>query len=103
MEATVQQLASMADELVRRAQAGEVITITDEGRPVADLVPHRPGDQFVNERDVLRNFASLPPVDPDRLRADLDAVIDRAAGRPLRPVMASSVTGLNRSGQTIDQ
>lgn len=76
MEATVQQLASTTDELVRRAQVGEVITITDEGRPVKALMPHRPGDRFANKHDVLRNFASLPAVDPDRLRADLDAVID---------------------------
>lgn len=76
MEATVQQLASTTGELVRRAHAGEVITITDEGRPVADLIPHRPGDPFVKKHEVLQNFASLPPVDPDWLRADLDAVID---------------------------
>jgi prevent-host-death family protein len=82
MEATVQQLASTTEELVRRAQAGEVITITDEGRPVADLIPHRPGDRFASKHNVLRNFASLPPVDPDRLRADLDAVIDPRLNDP---------------------
>jgi prevent-host-death family protein len=76
VEATVQQLASTAAELVRRVRAGEVITITDDGRPVADLVPHHSGAPVANQHDVLRNFASMPPVDPDRLRADLDAVID---------------------------
>lgn len=76
MEATVQQLASTTAELIRRAQAGEVITITDHGRPVADLVPHHSEAPVASKHDVLRNFASLPPVDPDLLRADLDAVID---------------------------
>lgn len=76
MKASLRDLNVKASELARRAQAGEVITITDRGRPIADLGPHRPGVRFARKDDVLRAFASLPPIDPERFRADLDAVVD---------------------------
>lgn len=74
MHASLRDLSVKASELAR--QAGEVITITDRGRPIADLGPHRPGVRFARKDDVLRAFAALPSVDAERLRADLDAVVD---------------------------
>lgn len=76
MNASLRDLNVKASELARRAQAGEVITITDRGRPIADLGPHRPGMRFARKDDVLRAFAALPPIDAERFRADLDAVVD---------------------------
>jgi antitoxin (DNA-binding transcriptional repressor) of toxin-antitoxin stability system len=76
MDASLRQLNVKASELARRAQAGELITITDRGRPIADLGPHRAGLRFALKADVERAFANLPPVDPDRFRRDLDAVLD---------------------------
>lgn len=76
MSASLRELNVKASELARRAQAGEVITITDRGRPIADLGPHRTGFRFADKDDVLRGFAALPVVDPDRFRADLDALAD---------------------------
>lgn len=76
MNVSLGDLRVKASELARRAQAGEVITITDRGRPIADLGPHRPGGRVARNDDVLRAFAALPPIDPERFRADLDAVVD---------------------------
>jgi prevent-host-death family protein len=41
MEVGIRALKVNASSLVRRAAAGEVITVTDRGRPVACLVPWR--------------------------------------------------------------
>jgi len=76
MAASLREFNVKASELARRAQAGEVITITDRGRPIADLGPHRAGLRFARQHDVERAFANLPPVDPDQFRTDLDAVLD---------------------------
>ncbi|MCW8963857.1 MAG: type II toxin-antitoxin system prevent-host-death family antitoxin [Gammaproteobacteria bacterium] len=32
-------------EILRRVESGEAFTITNRGRPVADLIPSRAGDQ----------------------------------------------------------
>jgi antitoxin (DNA-binding transcriptional repressor) of toxin-antitoxin stability system len=76
MDASLRELNVKASELARRAQAGELITITDRGRPIADLGPHRAGLRFARRDDVEHAFANLPPVDPDQFRNDLDAVLD---------------------------
>jgi prevent-host-death family protein len=74
VDASLRDLNVRASELARRAQAGEVITITDRGRPIADLGPHRAGVIFARKTDVIRVFAAVPLIDVDRFRTDLDAV-----------------------------
>ncbi len=76
MDASLRELNSNSSALARRAAAGETITITDRGRPIADLGPHRSGFRFARKADVLATFDALPPVDPERFRRDLDAVLD---------------------------
>ena len=76
MDASLRELNVKASELARRAQGGEVITITDRGRPIADLGPHLTGIRFVHKSDVLRTFGNPAPIDPARFRDDLDAVVD---------------------------
>ena len=48
----------------RRAALGEGVVITDRGRPVASLLPVRPGDLSTpfGERCTLPEFDALPPV-----------------------------------------
>ncbi len=84
MDASLRELNVNSSALARRAEAGETITITDRGRPIADLGPHRTGFQFARKADVLRTFRPLAPVDPDRFRRDLDAVLDPEFHDPYR-------------------
>ncbi len=39
MEVGLRELRQQASELVRRAEAGEIVTVTVSGRPAAQLVP----------------------------------------------------------------
>lgn len=62
--------------MVDRVRAGERITITRDGEPVAELRPlprPRPSAEALVEL-----FRDLPPMDPERLRADIDAILDQS-------------------------
>lgn len=56
--------------------AGEHVTITRDGEPVAELVPlnRKP----LSTAAVLDRFRKLPAMDPAALRADIDAIIDQS-------------------------
>jgi prevent-host-death family protein len=66
-------------EIMRRVEAGESFTVTRNGRPVAELIPHR-ADRAVRRRTVgewQAEFRRMTPVDSARWhreRAESDAV-----------------------------
>jgi prevent-host-death family protein len=73
-EASVRELRYKSGEVLDRVERGERLTGTRDGRPVAELHPAgRPG---LDAATLLRRWAHLPYVDPERLRADTAAVID---------------------------
>jgi prevent-host-death family protein len=63
------KLRNEVGEILRRAEAGEVFTITVSGRPVAKLGPLEDDRTWVDS-SVLEELAKLPP-DPT-LRRDLE-------------------------------
>ena len=72
MDVGLRELRQQASELVRRVEAGEIITVTVSGRPAARLVPA--------ERNTWRRYQDLiellaGPADPlwDADRALIDA------------------------------
>ena len=62
--------------MIDRVRAGERITITRDGEPVAELRP-LPRPRLTAEA-LIEQFRNLPPMDPDRLRADVDAIVDQS-------------------------
>ncbi|MGE5828272.1 MAG: type II toxin-antitoxin system Phd/YefM family antitoxin, partial [Micromonosporaceae bacterium] len=73
-EVTVRDLCSHGDEILNRVAAGESLTVTRDGGPVAELrpLPRRPVPAGV----LLQRWHRLRVVDPSRLRSDIDAVLD---------------------------
>lgn len=72
--ATIRDLRNRGGEIVGRAAAGETITITKSGTPVAQLVPlEKPR---LTARELVEHWRTLPRVDAEELRRDLDAVTD---------------------------
>ena len=73
-EVTIRQLRNHGGEVVDRVQAGEQLTVTRSGRPVAELrpLPRRALDAST----LLERWQHLPCIDPVRLRSDIDDVID---------------------------
>jgi prevent-host-death family protein len=75
-EMTIRDLRNHGSDVIDRVQAGESVTITRSGRPVAELRPLRP--RRVDAATLLHRWRSLPTVDPERLRQDFDRAIDRS-------------------------
>ena len=73
-EVTIRELRNHGGDVVDRVASGEQLTITRSGRPVALLRPVQ--DAPLKSTVLLERWRLLPPVDPRRLREDLDAVID---------------------------
>ncbi len=76
MDASLRELNVHASALARRAQAGETITITDRGRPIADLVPHTSAIRFANRDHVLADLAGIGGESYIEFRTQLDALAD---------------------------
>lgn len=71
---SIGELRKQAGNVVERVLAGETVTVTRRGTPVAELRPlERRG---VDRRTLLEQWRRLPPVDPQALRDDLDAIFD---------------------------
>jgi prevent-host-death family protein len=70
------QLRNDNGEIMRRVEAGESFIVTRHGVPIGELTPLK-RRQFVPKDEVLEAFRGAPEVDYDRLRADLDAVVDQ--------------------------
>jgi prevent-host-death family protein len=78
------ELRNDSGAIMRRVEEGERFTVTRNGSPVADLVPHvtpaseRP--RFVAVADIVAGLAQLPPWGVERFTQDLldldDAVDD---------------------------
>jgi prevent-host-death family protein len=71
---TQRELRNDSAAVLRDVQAGQVITVTRNGMPVAELRPvshHR----FVPRSAIAAAGRRAPRVDLARLRADLDAVV----------------------------
>jgi prevent-host-death family protein len=73
-DVTIRELRNKGGEVVERVIAGEVLTVTRDGLPVALLspLPKRP----ITAEVLLERWRRLPPMDPNSLRHDLDQVID---------------------------
>lgn len=75
---TQRQLRNDSAAVLREVQAGRTVIVTRNGEPVAELRPYS-ARRFV-PRSVIEDAArGASRVDADRLRADLDAVVDQAA------------------------
>jgi antitoxin (DNA-binding transcriptional repressor) of toxin-antitoxin stability system len=75
-DVTIRDLRNHGGEVVDRAVRGEQITITRAGKPVAELRATTPPG--ITAEVLLARWRSVPRVDPARLRADIDELLDSA-------------------------
>jgi prevent-host-death family protein len=75
-EATIRDLRNHGGEVIDRARAGERITITRDGEPVAELRPL--ARRSLAAAALVELFRALPPIDPRRFRADVDRIVDQS-------------------------
>lgn len=71
---SVRDLRNHGGEVLARVGRGESVVVTRDGEEVAELRPlPRKG---ASAASLVARWRRLPVVDPARLRADLDAVLD---------------------------
>lgn len=73
-DVSIRELRNHGGDVVDRAAGGEQITITRAGKPVARLMPV--ARTPLSAELLLDRWRTVPPGDLDRLRADINTVID---------------------------
>lgn len=73
---TIRELRNHGGEVIDRVVAGERITVTRAGKPVAELrpLPQRRLAAVV----LVDRFRRLPPVDVERFREHVDSAVDQS-------------------------
>ena len=71
----MRELRNQGGHVLDRVLAGERVTITRDGEPVAELVPIR--RRPLSAEALVELFQGDPPMDPAQFRADIDSVIDQ--------------------------
>ena len=72
---TQRELRNDSAAVLRDVEGGQVITVTRNGTPIAELRPIPPR-RFVSRAAIAEAARRAPRVDLARLRSDLDAVAD---------------------------
>lgn len=73
---SVRDLRNHGGEVLARVQAGETLTVTSHGTPIAELRPLSRGP--LTTAEFLEHIRGRPPVDPRKLREDIDAIFDQS-------------------------
>ncbi|MCA1735721.1 MAG: type II toxin-antitoxin system prevent-host-death family antitoxin [Actinobacteria bacterium] len=70
---SIRDLRNHGGDVIERVIAGEIVTVTRSGRPVAELRPLRRA--ALNASALVARWQSVPVVDGADLRRDLDLLI----------------------------
>jgi len=73
-EVSIRDLRNHGGDVIDRVASGERVTVTRDGRPVAELRPL--GRRAAPTRVLKRRWSQLPVLDEAAFRRDLDRVLD---------------------------
>ena len=77
-EITQRELRNDSGEIMRALDRGETFVVTRNGVPVGELNPVQ-RNRFVATDVAVAAFATAPEIDFERLRAELDELVDQRA------------------------
>lgn len=73
---TIRDLRNRGGEILAEVSRGESVIVTRDGEPIAEIRPlPRRG---VSSAELIARWRNLPAVDPARLHADIDSVLDQS-------------------------
>jgi prevent-host-death family protein len=75
-EITQRELRNDSGQIMRALDRGESFVVTRNGVPVGELTPVR-RRRFVSVEAAIVAFAGAPRVELDKMRADLDALVEQ--------------------------
>ncbi len=73
-DVTVRELRNHGGEVLARVQRGEMLTVTKDGEPVAELRPL--GRRPLSAAVLVEHWRHLPDIDGQALRDDIETLID---------------------------
>jgi prevent-host-death family protein len=73
---TIRDLRNHGGAVLGRVEAGQHVTVTRDGRPVAELRPLRA--RGISAAALLERWRRLPPVDAGAFRRELDDIVDQS-------------------------
>ena len=73
-EVSVRDLRNHGGDVLDSVMRGESVTVTRQGKPVAELRPIAAGGTLATT--LLERWHTIPVLDLDDLRSDLDEVLD---------------------------
>ena len=73
---SVRELRNHGGRVLQRVAAGETLTVTMDGCPIAELRPV--AGRRLTAATLLARWRRLPSVNAEQLRADIDRVMDGA-------------------------
>jgi prevent-host-death family protein len=73
-EVTIRELRNHGGDVIERVEDGERLIVTRAGRPVAELRPVP--SPALGAAALLRRWRTIPAIDGDVLRRDVDTAID---------------------------
>ena len=88
---SIRELRNHGGEVIARVQAGEPLTVTHSGMPVARIVPIAP--PALSAEVVVAAWGRLPRIDLAELRRDIDELID-----PTLPALADEAADATDDG-----
>ena len=71
----MRDLRNYGGQILNRVEAGETMTITRDGSPVALLTPFP--QPRLSAAALLESWKNVPRIDADSLRRDIDRVLDQ--------------------------
>ncbi len=74
-EVSLRDLRNRGGKILDRVSAGEHVTVTKDGRPMARLEPVTRAP--LPAAALIERFAQLPRLNAGRLRADVDGALDQ--------------------------
>lgn len=74
-EVSQRDLRLRSKEIMDSVERGHSFTVTRDGHEIGELIPLRRRRTFVPREEFLAGPVAMTPVDPDRLRTDLETVI----------------------------
>ncbi|MCV7193995.1 type II toxin-antitoxin system Phd/YefM family antitoxin [Mycolicibacterium brumae] len=81
-EISQRDLRMRSREIMDAVERGDSFVVTRDGRGIGQLIPLRQRRTFIPRDEVQALLGSLPAIDAQRFRADLDAVVDPYADDP---------------------
>jgi prevent-host-death family protein len=71
---SVRELRNHGGRVLQRVARGETLTVTMDGKPIAELRPLK--GRGLSPDELRRRLKGLPAVDAAKLRADIDRLFD---------------------------